>query len=351
MTHRERTLTAFRHMPVDRPPFTMTLCASQLEKMKTKLGKNSPVEAFDMDLKDCNPVYLVEDPKLKSSKYYEAVSKAARINEWGIGFIPGVFHFESMIHPLAEFSEENDAIDYPMPHVAVMPDAKEAADKIKNEGYACVGTAAPVGGTVFWPPYKLRGMEQILCDMVENPGYAEILYDRAAKISEEMAAGIAGFGADILFLADDFGTQRDLMMSLDMWRHWFKERLARVVRAAKEKNPGILAAIHSDGKIDSIIPDLIDIGIDILNPLQPECMDPAEIKRKFGNNLSFWGGVGTQTTMPFGTSGEVRKTVRSLINTVGAGGGLLVAPTHIVEPEVPWENIIALAEEVTKLNA
>jgi len=206
-----------------------------------------------------------------------------------------------------------------------------------------------VGGTVFWPAYKLRGMEQILCDMIANPGYAEILYDRVTKISREMTIAVVEAGVDILWLADDFGTQRDLMMSLDMWRRWFKARLSEIVQTAKAKNPQLLVALHSDGKIEAIIPDLIDIGIDILNPLQPECMDPAAIKKRFGDRLAFWGGIGTQTTMPFGSPDEVRKTVRQLINTVGKNGGLLVAPTHVVEPEVPWENITAFAEEVSQI--
>jgi uroporphyrinogen decarboxylase len=105
-------------------------------------------------------------------------------------------------------------------------------------------------------------------------------------------------------------------------------------------------AFHSDGKIDEIIPDLIEIGVDVLNPLQPEVMDPAAIKREFGRDLAFWGGVGTQTTMPFGSPAEVRETVRTLIQTVGTGGGFLIAPTHVVEPEVPWENILAFMQSV-----
>jgi uroporphyrinogen decarboxylase len=286
---------------------------------------------------------------LKESKYYRAVSGARRVNEWGIGFNPGDFHFESMVHPLAGFDDEKDAADIPLPRPVLLPDARDRVEAVKGAGYACVGTAAPVGGTVFWPAYKLRGMEQLLCDMISSPGYAAILFDRVTAITTEMAEAVTGAGADILWLADDFGTQRDLMMSPDMWRDWFKGRLARVVQAAKAKNPGILAALHSDGKIDPIIPDLIDIGIDILNPLQPECMDGGEIKRRFGDRLSFWGGIGTQTTMPFGSPEEVRRAVRSLIRGVGAGGGLLTAPTHVVEPEVPWDNILAFVEEASRV--
>lgn len=100
------------------------------------------------------------------------------------------------------------------------------------------------------------------------------------------------------------------------------------------------------GDIREIIPDLIEIGVEILNPIQPECMDPAELKRKYGFCLSFWGTIGIQTTLPFGTPDDVRREVKQRIETVGRGGGLLIAPTHVIEPEVPWENIIAFVEAV-----
>jgi uroporphyrinogen decarboxylase len=335
-------------METDRPPLSLNLCAAQIETMKARTGKGNIYEVFPLDVRACEAVRLEVNPSLAGSKYFEVTRGAERVNEWGIGFNTGDFHFESMVHPLAAFDDKEDAAAMPMPHPVVLPDAKERFDTVKEAGFACVGTVAPVGGTVFWPAYKLRGMEQLLCDMISTPEYAEILFDRVMNISIEIARVNAEAGADIIWLADDFGTQRDMMMSLEMWRHWFKDRLAKVVDAVKLVNPHILIALHSDGKIDAIISDLIDIGIDILNPLQPECMDPVNIKRRFGDRLAFWGGIGTQTTMPFGTAEEVRRETRSLINNVGKGGGLLVAPTHVVEPEVPWDNILALVEETVK---
>jgi uroporphyrinogen decarboxylase len=100
--------------------------------------------------------------------------------------------------------------------------------------------------------------------------------------------------------------------------------------------------------LQAIIPDLIEIGVDILNPVQPECMDPGRIKGQYGDRLSFWGTIGTQTTLPFGTPGDVEDAVKRNIATVGVGGGLLLAPTHMIEPEVPWENIEALIAAVKK---
>lgn len=140
-------------------------------------------------------------------------------------------------------------------------------------------------------------------------------------------------------------------MSLPMWRRWLKPRLARVIAAAKRVRPDVLINYHSDGNMGAVIPELIEIGVDILNPVQPECLDPIELKRSYGERLSFWGTIGIQHTLPFGTPQEVREEVRTRIETVGAGGGLLIGPTHIVEPEVPLENIVAMVEAVKEYGA
>jgi len=103
--------------------------------------------------------------------------------------------------------------------------------------------------------------------------------------------------------------------------------------------------------LQAIIPDLIEIGVDILNPVQPECMDPVHIKNQYGERLSFWGTIGTQTTLPFGTAEDVANVVKRNIETIGSGGGLLLAPTHMIEPDVPWENIEAFINAIKKYGA
>ncbi len=124
--------------------------------------------------------------------------------------------------------------------------------------------------------------------------------------------------------------------------------MQRAIAAAKSVKPDMLAFYHSDGDIRDIIPELIEIGVDVLNPVQPECMDPRAIKSKYGDRLSFWGTIGTQTTLPSGTPDDVRRQVREMIDTVGDGGGLVLAPTHLVEPEVPWENLMAFVDEAKR---
>lgn len=151
-------------------------------------------------------------------------------------------------------------------------------------------------------------------------------------------------------MGDDVSTQLGMMMSPEMWRKYLKPRLDRVIKAAKDVKPDIMIFYHGDGNLQEIIPELIEIGVEILNPVQPECMDPVEIKQKFGNRLSFWGTIGTPTTMPFGTPDEVRRVCRRNIEEVGKGGGLVLSPTHVLEPEVPWENIQAFIETVMEYN-
>jgi uroporphyrinogen decarboxylase len=138
--------------------------------------------------------------------------------------------------------------------------------------------------------------------------------------------------------------QDSIMMSEGMYREWLQPRLAKVIAAAKAKKPDVLIFYHTCGFVEPLIPNLIEAGIDILNPVQPECMDFAEIHAEYGDRLSFNGTLGTQTTMPFGTPDEVRKTVLTNLEIAGPKGGLLCCPTHMLEPEVPWENIVAYVE-------
>jgi uroporphyrinogen decarboxylase len=118
------------------------------------------------------------------------------------------------------------------------------------------------------------------------------------------------------------------------------------IRSALEINPKVHIFYHSDGDIEEIIPDLIEIGVDVLNPIQPECMDPAAIKKKYGDRLALWGTIGIQHTMPFGTPEDVKQEVKERIATAGRGGGFVIAPSHEFEPEVPWENILAFFQAV-----
>jgi uroporphyrinogen decarboxylase len=148
----------------------------------------------------------------------------------------------------------------------------------------------------------------------------------------------------MIHLGDDIGMQSTMLMKPALWREWLKPRLAKVIAAARAVKPDVLIWYHSCGYVRPVIGELAEIGIDVLNPVQPECMDFAEIHPEYGDRIGFWGTLGTQTTMPFGTPAEVRAMVFRNLKIAGPKGGLFCTPTHLLEPEVPWENILAYVQ-------
>jgi uroporphyrinogen decarboxylase len=343
-------LTTLRRRVPDRVPLSMSLCPSQMERFRLETGAESPAEYFGFCSRGARPLPVQNETDFRP--FHADLPSEARLDHWGIGWVKDtVYHFERILHPLQRATTVRQILDYPYPDLAAdyrFVGFEDQVSEIHARDLAAQASVSPVGGTVFWPAYKMRGMAELLIDLATNPEMAFALLDVVTGICSRLAAKLATYDLEILNLADDFGTQRALMVRPEDWRAWFKERLCTVIDAAKSVRPEILIVFHSDGKIDEIIPDLIEIGVDVLNPLQPEVMDPAAIKREFGGDLAFWGGLGTQTTLPFGTPDDVRTAVRTLIDTVGVGGGFVVAPTHLVEPEVPWENILAFVETVDR---
>jgi len=140
--------------------------------------------------------------------------------------------------------------------------------------------------------------------------------------------------------------QTGMMMSPEIWRNYFKPRMAKIIEAARRIKPGLHMFYHSDGKPEEIYDDLLEIGVNVLNPIQPECVDPAEVKKKYGGRAAFWGAIGIQHTLPFGTVDDIRNEVRLRMATIGKGGGYICGPTHVIAPEVPWENLKGLYDAI-----
>jgi len=192
--------------------------------------------------------------------------------------------------------------------------------------------------------WAVRGYEQFLEDMVFNKEWCEYNLDRFKDFNLAKAEAAAKAGADIIRTGDDVANQRALMFSPKQWREMMKPRWAEVFEKARSIKPDIQIWYHSDGNIEEIIPDLIEIGVTVLNPLQPECMDVVDIKKRYGDKLVFDGTIGTQTVMPFGTPDDVKRMISERFETLGYDGALILSPTHVLEPEVPVENITAFIE-------
>ena len=200
--------------------------------------------------------------------------------------------------------------------------------------------------TIFETAWALRGYEQMLVDLLQEPDLAARILDIPFHYHLTAAKRLVELGVDMIWTGDDIGAQQRMLMSPATWRRHFKPRMATFIAELKAINPQVKVAYHSDGVITPIVPDLIEIGLDVLNPIQPACMDPAEIKRQFGDRLCFWGTLDEQHTLPFGTADDVRAEVLQRLETVGRGGGLILGPTHHVQLDTPMENFWAMVNTI-----
>ncbi|HHW00206.1 MAG TPA: hypothetical protein GXX36_11695 [Clostridiaceae bacterium] len=348
MSVRENFLYAMRRKGSSYIPFEFILCPSLLAEFRQRTGMEDYAEYYGFPTRLLFVDYIGGSEKFH--KYYKSV-EGIFINDWGIGFKQGdTVDFNRMIHPMKDFELLSDYEKYPYPNPIKDYDWKSFFQKVQEVKGRDLIAVAYEEVTIFETAWYLRGMDNFLIDMATGSECAIYLLDQITDRRCTTAGMFARAGCDVLRLGDDVSTQLDMMMHPDTWREYIKPRLAKVICAARSENPGIMIFYHGDGNLQKIIPDLIEIGVDILNPVQPECMNPVEIKKLYGDKLSFWGTVGTQTTMPFGSPDEVRDVCIKMINEVGNGGGLLLAPTHVLEPDVPWENIQAFIDTVREHN-
>jgi hypothetical protein len=290
---------------------------------------------------------LVPDRTWDYGLYYDPpIADGARMDIWGVAHEPGgkeAHHMTKMRHPLEKLETLEQLENYPWPDFA-SADWSYLDDEIA--GIQARGLAAQIWMecTVWETAWYMRRMDTIMLEMAMGDEKAAFILDKITDLACLRAEKYAAAGADIIALGDDIGMQNSIMMSQDMYAEWLKPRLMRVIAAARAKKPDVIIQYHSCGHVTELIPELIDAGIDVLNPVQPECMEATEIFAEYGDRLAFNGSIGTQSTMPFATPQEVKDTVKRNLDAVGDAGGLLCCPTHMLEPEVPWANIEAYAE-------
>ncbi|NLA77654.1 MAG: hypothetical protein GX851_07520 [Clostridiales bacterium] len=347
MTDRENLISLLRrrgyeHMPVD---FSMTPIAHQ--KLKAYMNKNN--YNYPCSPITCLPWVPEKAPKRREfweSIYGHGFKEGTWFDRYGVANEPGseaCLHMTKMYHPLENMTTLSELEAYPYPEYCEEPtdEMLSASRDAHKNGKFVMGS---MQCTVWETAWYTRGMEVLMMDMMSEPELAEFVLDKVTDNSVKNAISFAKAGADGIFLGDDIGMQSTIMMSLELYREFLKPRLKRVISEAKSINPDLIVFYHSCGYVTPFIEDLIEAGIDVLNPIQPESMSFEEIFLKYGGRLSFCGTIGTQTTMPFGTPADIRREIHSRLDFVGKRGGLLISPTHVLEPEVPAENIVAYIE-------
>ena len=223
-----------------------------------------------------------------------------------------------------------------------MAEARVAAATAKEDNFV----VAYLGWGLFETGWGIRGFENIMMDIALNPAFYEELLDR---VTEQFLAYIDFTckslpDADAIMFGDDWGHQRGVMAGPDRWRELFKPRYKRIYDAVHSR--GMLTMSHCCGSVIDIMPDIIEIGLDVLESVQPEArgMNPYELKKQYGKDIAFWGCLGSQTTIPFGTPNEIKTEVERLKNEMAVGGGYILAPAKALQPGTPVENAAAVVE-------
>jgi len=200
-------------------------------------------------------------------------------------------------------------------------------------------------GLLFWErAWALRGMDHILMDLIDEPAFVEELFDNLMQLILDGLDKVLPLPFDGIRFGDDFGAQKGLIMGVPYWRKYLRPRLAKMY--GKARDAGKIVSIHSCGDNSEILGDLIDIGVQVFNPSQPEANDLPALKRKYGKNITFEGGIGTQVTLPLGTPEQVREEIRQCRLNLGPGGGFIMATTKPLRPEVSTENAVAAVETI-----
>ena len=337
-------------------PFDIQATPPIVDLVEKRKGTRNLVRAFALDFLSLHPNYETD-----ANQWTKAFAEIGFTppDDVEIGFagvthkrprredVGAAYHFREMLHPLSAVTNVDQLKSLPWP------------DWSRDEPFAAFAapvreaheTGRPIVGwlecTIFEFAWYLRGMDNLFGDLIEDNGIGQWLLDWFTQRSVYAVTAMARAGVDVIGLGDDVGTQRGMMMSVDFWRQHLKPGLKRVIAAIRaNQQQHVYVRYHSDGDIRDIIPDLIEVGVDILNPIQPECMPPAQVIPQYKDRLAFWGMIGTQTTMPFGTPDQVRQAVADCADLARNGAAVIVAPTHVLEPDVSWENIESLVEAV-----
>ena len=355
MKHRDRVLMALNHEAPDRCPMQVSFTPEFAERLRADMqvrgqaAHNPHGGGNTYELERALGEDLILTSVGWANSYYQ--QEGDYVDEWGIGWRSVKYttpfgmgrYTEPVGHPLAD-DNAIDAYKTPDPNrPELYLEAAHVIEQFKDE-YWIVGVVVT---TVFETAIGLRGYLQILKDFIARPELTECLLDIPYYYHLSAAKRLVEMGVDMIWLGDDIGGQTSMLISPAHWRKFLKPRLAGFIRELKEINPQIKLAYHSDGAIEPIIPELIEIGLDVLNPIQPACMDAAQLKKKYGKNLCFWGSIDEQHTLPFGTPGEVAAEVLLRLKTLGKDGGLVIGPTHHVQLDTPMENFWAMINTIT----
>jgi len=360
MKHRERFLSTINREVPDRPPLYISFTPQTAQRLSDylELPYEEPIDSLlSTRISHMNLAMKLGADAIgvaataPASRPTEVSDDGLITNEWGMVFQDAGLYNEFHSFPLAGARSVSDIENYNFfnPHDDTR--FSKAYDTIQQFRQK-VGIIADLECSIFETAWYLTGLEKFLIDIMLQLPYIDALLDKIAYINTETGKELIRAGADVIWCGDDFGTQQSLLMDIETWQKYFKPRIAKMFEEFRTVNPDIKIAWHSCGAVYDLIPEFIDIGLDILNPIQPEAagMEPARLKKEFGKDLVFFGGISIQDLLPNGNPEDIRKEVTRRISILGKGGGYIIAPAHNIQIDTPVENIIAFTDTVKDHN-
>jgi len=344
MTKWERVIAAISHQQPDKVPWNIELTDPARVKVAERYGYENLKDPLAFDEWVGNHMRVV----MPWSAGFHALEEEVKPGFWRDRFgiiwdTRGLYGEGEWGRPVNCVLPEPNLDNYTLPNPPGPEDFAHYPRFIEeNQGHFLIG----VVGHLFEPAWALRGMENFLVDMAVNPGFVDDLMDYLMNYHLAVIDQVVQYDIDACHFGDDWGWQQGLLMGPVHWRRYIKPRMAEMF--ARIKEAGKFVFLHSDGDVSGVFEDLIEIGLDVYNPFQPEIMDVHKMKMKYGDRLCFWGGISIQSLLPFASPEEVRENVGRMIEEVGAGGGYILGQAHPsgVLADTPVENILALIEVV-----
>jgi uroporphyrinogen decarboxylase len=358
MNSRERVCKTIAHEKTDRPPIDGFFRAEVWDSLRAHFNTTDDDQILDALGFDFRRAVL------EPSNAFAATAVTAPVSV-GVGagtrnlvrILPNeVFEDDRGLHRIVDSEKKYFHYVAPPLEHADSPDAYTFPDPDLPERYAHLRDQVRryndrfmiqiETGNIFRDAWELRGFERFLMDTHDNPPFVARLLDRITEHKIVEVTRMIDHGADIIQMAGDIATDQQMMISPKWWRAETKPRLIQLLRATRR--PGVYFYFHSDGAMQTVLPDLIEIGFDIVDPMQPECMDLIALKRAYGSRITFHSTLSSQHTLPFGTVDDVRAEVAARKRDLGQDGGLILAPSNVVQHDVPLANLLALYDEIVR---
>lgn len=328
------------------------------EKFVAQTGIRDVAEHFGFEVRiahsdDDDPLYhtttahygLRMTPNGVGREFFrENLPEGVTFSPWGVGVLPWPDNpgCERVFHPLAGERTVKEIESYPSPDIDAgsVQRVCQKAQEIRKKGYL---PAAYCGSIYEWCHW-IRGMEDFMVDVMVYPQKAQALIEKVATFTFSFACAHACCGVELLCFYDDYGMQDRLQIPPRIFRELLKPWWKKIIAALREKFPQCLFFLHSCGRVEEIIPDLVEVGFDVLHPLQPECNDVAEVVTRYQKQMTFWGTVSSQQTLPLGKKEDVEKETRHRMCLAFSMGNVIPSPSNTIGTEVPVENILAFIE-------